>query len=208
MDGTLKLEFLGVYWLSANVLHLPAEIGSAGNKSPLLLQISPSWYIISIWLCFIFHITQQFFYDNTQSMSYPTLPKRTIGAPTLGDKVAFTRTLTEADVALFIGTTWDVNPLHTDEIYCSGTQFQHRIVPGLLTASLLTHLGGLWAFLATEMEFKFLAPVYLGDSIKAEASVAELDAETGTVLLLCTCTNQNGKQVLTANVRGFPGKFE
>src|SRR4030065_1020215 len=94
-----------------------------------------------------------------KTMNRPVLPRRMIGAPKVGDKVSFTRTLTEADVALFIGTTWDVNPLHTDEIYCSNTPFTHRIVPGLLTASLLTHLGGLWAFLATEMVFHFLASV-------------------------------------------------
>src|SRR5512137_313587 len=118
-------------------------------------------------------------------MDRPTLPKRILGTPSIGDKVAFTRTLTEADVALFIGTTWDVNPLHTDELYCSRTPFKHRIVPGLLTASLLTHLGGLWAFLATGMDFKFLAPVYVGDSITAGAEVVELDEATGAVLLRC-----------------------
>jgi 3-hydroxybutyryl-CoA dehydratase len=130
-----------------------------------------------------------------------------IGNPVLGDKVSFTRTFTEADVALFIGTTWDVNPLHTDEIYCRETPFKTRIVPGLLTASLLTHLGGLWAFLATGMEFKFLAPVYVGDSITAQAEVLEIDPQSDAVLLSCTCTNQDGKPVLTASVRGFPGKF-
>ena len=141
-------------------------------------------------------------------MNRPALPKRIIGSPKLGDKVAFTRTLSEADVALFIGTTWDVNPLHTDEIYCNATQFKHRIVPGLLTASLLTHLGGLWAFLATEMDFHFLAPVYVGDSITAQAEVAEIDAQTGVVRLDCICTNQQGREVLRADVRGVPGKFE
>ena len=126
----------------------------------------------------------------------------------MGDKVAFTRTLTETDVALFIGTTWDVNPLHTDEIYCRATPFNRRIVPGLLTASLLTHLGGLWAFLATEMDFKFLAPVYIGDSLTAQAEVSQLDTENGSVFLVCKCTNQAGKEVLLANIRGYPGKFE
>ncbi len=141
-------------------------------------------------------------------MDRPTLPKRTTGDPRLGDKVAFTRTLTEADVALFIGTTWDVNPLHTDEQYCNATQFKHRIVPGLLTASMLTHLGGLWAFLAAEMDFHFRAPVYVGDSITAEAEVAEIDPKSGGVLLKCKCTNQDGVEVLRADVRGYPGKFE
>lgn len=140
-------------------------------------------------------------------MNLPTLPKRTLTNPAVGDSVAFTRTLTEADVTLFIGTTWDVNPLHTDELYCRQTPFKTRIVPGLLTASLLTHLGGLWAFLATEMDFKFLAPVYVGDSLTAQAEVAEIDGQSGEVLLRCSCTNQDGKQVLSATVRGFPGKF-
>ncbi len=141
-------------------------------------------------------------------MNRPTLPIRVIGKPTLGDKVAFTRTITEADVALFIGTTWDVNPLHTDAIYCADTPFRQRIVPGLLTASLLTHLGGLWAFLATEMHFHFLAPVYVGDSITAQAEVAAIDAQTGAVHLRCICSNQEGKEVLRADVHGYPGKFE
>ncbi len=141
-------------------------------------------------------------------MRRPTLPKRTITTPILGEKVAFTRTITEADVALFIGTTWDVNPLHTNEEYCRQTDFKRCIVPGLLTASLLTHLGGLWAFLATEMDIKFVAPVYVGDSITAQAEVAEIDTQTGAVLLKCICHNQAGKTVLTANVRGYPGKFE
>jgi 3-hydroxybutyryl-CoA dehydratase len=141
-------------------------------------------------------------------MNRPMLSKRIIDTPQVGSKTAYTRTITEADVALFIGTTWDVNPLHTDEIYCSSTPFKHRIVPGLLTASLLTHMGGLWAFLATDMDFKFLAPVYVGDSITAQAEVAEIDAQSGAVWLRCTCANQDGVQVLTANVRGYPGKFE
>ncbi len=140
-------------------------------------------------------------------MNRPTLPKRMLDQPSLGAKVAFSRTLTEADVALFIGTTWDVNPLHTDDTYCAATPFKRRIVPGLLTASLLTHLGGLWAFLATEMHFHYLAPVYIGDTITAEGTVASLDEKTGAVKLDCRCLNQDGKQVLQADVYGFPGKF-
>jgi hypothetical protein len=67
-----------------------------------------------------------------------------------------------------------VNPYHTDEVFASATPFKRRIVPGLLTASLLSHLGGLWAFLATEMQFEFLAPVYVGDTITAEAEIEKL----------------------------------
>ena len=141
-------------------------------------------------------------------MDTPLLPQRIPKAPVVGERAAFTRTLTEADTALFIGVTWDVNPYHTDDTYASATRFKRRIVPGLLTASLLTHLGGLWAFLATEMHLEFLAPVYVGDTITAEAEVVEADEARGWVRLRCRCLNSHGHEVLRGDIAGFPGRFE
>ncbi len=138
----------------------------------------------------------------------PQLPRRIPRSAAIGEKAAFSRTFTEADVALFIGVTWDVNPYHTDSHYAGSTRFKRQIVPGLLTGSLVTHLGGLWAFLATEMEFEFNGPVYIGDTITAEATVVEADEERNWVVLSCRCTNDEGKEVLRATVRGYPGNFE
>jgi acyl dehydratase len=135
----------------------------------------------------------------------PILANRIVERIEVGSKASFTRTITEADVAMFIGVTWDVNPYHTDETFASQTKFARRIVPGLLTAGLLTHLGGLWAFLATEMHFKFLAPVYIGDTITASAEIVEFDSLHGWVRLDCKCRNAAGKLVLEADVSGFPG---
>ncbi|MFQ5399087.1 MAG: MaoC family dehydratase [Anaerolineae bacterium] len=141
-------------------------------------------------------------------MKRPVLPGRIPESPTVGARAAFTRTLTEADAALFIGVTWDVNPLHTDDQYVSQLPFKRRIVPGLLTASLLTHLGGLWAFLATQMRFEFLKPVYIGDTVTAEAEVVQADEARGWVLLGCRVINSDGDVVLRAEIEGFPGRFE
>ncbi len=140
-------------------------------------------------------------------MNRPILPRRIPRAPKVGETAAFTRTLTEGDVSLFIGATWDVNPFHTDDTFAKETGFGRRIVPGLLTASLLTHLGGLWNFLATEMQFEFLAPVYIGDTVTAAAEVAELFGNGG-VVLACRVTNSGGEEVLQATIRGYPGTFE
>jgi 3-hydroxybutyryl-CoA dehydratase len=118
----------------------------------------------------------------------------------------FRRTLTEGDMAMFIGATWDVNPLHTDETYARQSRFGRRIVPGLLVASLLTHLGGLWGFMATRMDFRFLAPVFPGETITAVGTVVELDESRHWVRLECTCRNENGQAVLEGQVEGFPGK--
>jgi 3-hydroxybutyryl-CoA dehydratase len=141
-------------------------------------------------------------------MERPILPRRIPQGPVVGAKAAFTRTLTETDVALFIGVTWDVNPLHTDDTYVSALPLKRRIVPGLLTASLLTHLGGLWAFLAQEMDLKFVAPVYVGDTVTAAAEVVEVDETRGWVRLECRCTNGEGVEVLRGEIRGYPGRFE
>lgn len=141
-------------------------------------------------------------------MYRPTLPKRIPDDPQVGSKSAFSRTFTEADVALFIGVTWDVNPLHTDDEYMKSTPFGKRIVPGLLTASLLTHLGGLWAFIAKDMHFDFVAPVYIGDTITAISEVVEQDIEKGWIRLDSRCENADGEVVLRAEITGYPGRFE
>jgi len=138
----------------------------------------------------------------------PILPRRIPTRLEVGARSSFSRTLTEADVALFIGVTWDINPLHTDETYARATRFKRLIVPGLLTASLATHLGGLWAFMATEMRFEFLAPVYVGDTITTTAEVSELNPENGFVRLKIRCTNAEEKEVLRGEAGGFPGRHE
>ena len=140
-------------------------------------------------------------------MPSPILPHRTPRATRVGEKVAFSRTLTEADAALFIGVTWDINPYHTVDAYVAQTRFGRRIVPGLLTASLLTHFGGLWAFLASEMSFEFLGPVYIGDTVMAESEIIEV-SERGWVRLAGRVIGPDGNDVLRATIRGYPGKFE
>ena len=69
-------------------------------------------------------------------------------------------------------------------------------------------IGGLWAFLATEMHLEFFAPVYIGETITAEAEVVEADASRGWMRLDCRCTNCEGQEVLRADITGFPGQFE
>jgi acyl dehydratase len=141
-------------------------------------------------------------------MDIPTLPKRVPEAAVVGAKASFSRTFTEADTALFVGVTWDVNSYHTNEVFASQTRFERCIVPGLLTVSLFTHMGGLWAFLATSMSFEFAAPVYIGDTITAEMEVIEADPERGWVRLRARGTNSDGLEVVRGEVTGYPGRFE
>jgi 3-hydroxybutyryl-CoA dehydratase len=141
-------------------------------------------------------------------MQPPLLSRRIVYNPSQGSKASFTRTFTEADMALFIGVTWDINPYHTDDAFAAQTHFRRRIIPGLLTASLLTHMGGLWAFLATSMQITFKGPVYVGDTITAEMEVVEMDPARNWVRLKARCINAGGEEVLQGEVSGHPGRFE
>jgi len=72
----------------------------------------------------------------------------------LGKAFTWRRTFTEADVTLFCGIIGDLNPYHQDELFARESWYGKRIVPGLLTASMITHIGGMVGFLATEMTFE------------------------------------------------------
>jgi acyl dehydratase len=90
---------------------------------------------------------------------------------------AVTRTVTEADNTLFSVLTMNAQPLHLDESFAATTEFGSRIVNSLFTLSLLiglsvfeTTLGTTVANLGFE-EIDFPAPVFPGDSIRAQTEV-------------------------------------
>jgi acyl dehydratase len=50
-------------------------------------------------------------------MKPPVLPKRIVETRKLGKIVGFTSTITEANVSIFSGVTWDIDPYHTDDTF-------------------------------------------------------------------------------------------
>ena len=72
---------------------------------------------------------------------------------------------------------------------------------------MLTHIGGMLGFLATEMHFEYVAPVYVGDTITCTVTVLEKDEARRHVECGVDFTNQTGTQVLRARFVGFPGRI-
>ncbi len=122
----------------------------------------------------------------------------------VGQTFTFRRTFTEGDVALFCGVTGDYNPYHQDETFARESWYGRLTIPGLLTGSMLTHIGGLLGFLATEMSFEYLAPVFVGDTITCTVTIAEKYDEKCQVKATTTFVNQEGVRVLRAYFSGFP----
>ena len=122
----------------------------------------------------------------------------------VGQTFTFRRTFTEGDVALFCGVTGDYNPYHIDRTFIESSWFGRPIIPGLLTASMITHIGGMIGFLATEMVFQFVASVYIGDTITCTVTFAEKDEARRLVRATAAFVNQDGAEVLQARFAGFP----
>lgn len=123
-----------------------------------------------------------------------------------GERYTYRRTFTDGDVALFCGVTGDFNPYHQDELFSASTPFGRRIVPGLLTASMATHLGGMLGFLASEMHYEFLGPVFVGDTVTCVVAFDGRDEPRRRLLGTITCANQEGVEVLRGRVSGRPGQ--
>ncbi|SRR5258708_21348896 len=121
-----------------------------------------------------------------------------------GQIFTFRRTFTEGDVALFCGVTGDYNPYHIDQSFAEETWFERRIIPGLLTASMITHIGGMIGFLATDMVFRFWVGVYVNDTITCTVTFIEKDIAKRMLKAKATFVNQDGVEVLTAGFSGFP----
>ena len=122
----------------------------------------------------------------------------------VGQTFTFRRTFTEGDVALFCGVTGDYNPYHIDETFVRSSWFGRRIIPGLLTSSMITHIGGMIGFLATEMHFAYPAAVYIGDTITCTVTITEKDEAKRLVHAYASFVNQDGVEVLLSQFSGFP----
>ncbi len=133
--------------------------------------------------------------------------KRALEDFVAGETAVFSRTFTESDVTQFVGITWDVNPYHTDQAFCETHRVGRRIVPGLLVGSMLTHIGGLAAVLATNINFEFLAPVYIGDTVTVSCSVVESDVTRGWAHIEMIGTTQDNRQVVRGTAVGYPARF-
>ena len=118
----------------------------------------------------------------------------------IGQKAKLTHSITSEDIDLFGKMSGDYNPVHFDDEWAKKTIFGGRIAHGLLTGAYISTLlanklpGPGTVYL--KQEFKFLLPVRIGDTIKAELEVIELIEDKKRIVLKTNCTNQNNEVVL------------
>jgi acyl dehydratase len=109
-------------------------------------------------------------------------------------------TLTADHVRAYAALTGDHNPLHFDEAFAAGTKFGRLVVQGGLTTGLLhalvaTDLPGPGTVFLSQ-NWKFTAPVFIGDTVTAVAEVVSVHATKPVTQLKVTVRRTDGETVL------------
>lgn len=117
-----------------------------------------------------------------------------------GQKASRTLSLTAEHVKTFAELSGDYNPLHFDEKFAAKTKFKKLVVQGGLTTGLLHALvamdmpGPGTVFLS--QDWKFTAPVFINDTITAEAEIISVHDTKPVTQLKIKVTRQDGETVL------------
>ena len=100
----------------------------------------------------------------------------------VGEKfVTPSRTITEGDVVTFAGTTGDYSQIHTDARAMAKSEFGQRLAHGLLGLAVSHGLFFRLDLIATTAiafagieDWKFLAPIFIGNTIHCDIEVTEV----------------------------------
>ena len=126
----------------------------------------------------------------------------------VGDQACIQKTMTEADVILFAGVSTDQNPAHINDEYAKDTMFKKRIVHGAMTSSLVSAVLGMKlpgaGTIYMSQTSKFMAPVFIGDTITAIVEAKELNKEKNRIVFRTYCQNQEGKIVMDGEALVMP----
>ena len=120
----------------------------------------------------------------------------------VGDRVSASKTVTEADGALYIAATGDFGPIHTDQEHAARSRFGQRLAPGIMVAGLCTsvlsaELAGVLG-VSIEDRFWFTGPVFYGDTLTIDVWIAERDEERRTLVWEASARKESGDEVLRA----------
>lgn len=121
----------------------------------------------------------------------------------VGDKASFSKTISESDVYQFAGIIGDFNELHVNQVAAESSIFKSRVVHGCLADSLVSTVLGMKypgkGTIFLEKSVSYMKPVYIGDTLTAEITVAE-KREKGRVLFDVSYYNQSGAEVIKGTV--------
>ena len=118
----------------------------------------------------------------------------------VGMKESFTVTVTEEMMQKFFEITSDENPLHVNEDFARERGFDNKVVYGMLTASMISTLGGCYLpgkyCLIQGVEIKFAKPVFVGDTLEISGEISKVDYDLRYLEIKVQMKNLRGDKVL------------
>ena len=126
----------------------------------------------------------------------------------IGQEESFLFEVTERKMKLFQELSGDNNPLHTEQQFARDHGFKNRVVYGMLSASLISTLGGVYLpgkyCLIQQVESKFLLPVFVGDILTVKGTVSELYETVQQAVIKIEIRNQKSAKVVRGKLNvGF-----
>lgn len=112
----------------------------------------------------------------------------------------FQITITESMVNNFANVSGDFSPIHIDEEYAKTTSFGKRVAHGMLLASFLSRVDGMYLpgkhalYFSQNLEFR--NPCFINDKIKISSIVIDKSESTKILKIESKITNQNDKLLL------------
>jgi acyl dehydratase len=129
---------------------------------------------------------------------------------TVGDSVTFAKTVGESDIYLFAGITGDFSVNHVNEQYMARSKFGRRIAHGALIVGYMSTCstmmiekcrGATRETTPVSLGYdrvRFLAPVFIGDTLTLTYTIAEIDPQKRRSLADIDVVNQSGVRVAVA----------
>lgn len=122
-----------------------------------------------------------------------------------GDTFTVEKEVTDELVRRFADVSGDYNPIHLDEEFAAKTRFGKRIAHGMLGASFISAVLGYklseQKIVYLSQSLKFVAPVFIGDTVTAKAVVKEIREDKPIITIETTCENQAGEIVITGEAK-------
>src|SRR6266581_5430971 len=127
----------------------------------------------------------------------------------VGDGTTFSKTVGESDVYLFAGITGDLAPNHVNKAYMARTRYKRLIAHGALLIGFMSTTSTLAAAhyrhgmdeVAVSLGYdrvRFLAPVYIGDTVTVDYRISSIDTQRRRATADINMKNQDGTLVAVA----------
>jgi acyl dehydratase len=118
----------------------------------------------------------------------------------IGTSKEFQITITDSMVNDFAKISGDFNPLHVDEKYAKSTKFGKRLVHGMLLASFLSQMVGMYLpgknALYSSQTLEFHNPCFVGNEISVISKVIDKSQSTKIIKIESKISSDENKLLL------------